>query len=170
VRLRALRDADGPALFAVFGDPEVMRYWDTPPMASLKEATALLAAIRAGYRERRFLQWGIEEEDPRRLIGTCTLFHLVPPHRRAEIGYALGRASWGKGLATDALRTLLTFAFDTLDLHRIEADVDPRNARSLRLLERQGFRREGLQRERYHVEGEVQDAVVLGLLRSEWRR
>jgi RimJ/RimL family protein N-acetyltransferase len=170
VELRALEDGDVPALFGIFGDPEVMRYWSTPPFASVKEALDLLAGIRAGFHDRRFFQWGVQEIATGELVGTCTLFYLIPAHRRAEIGYALARPRWGSGLGSDAVRTLVGFAFDTLGLHRLEADVDPRNARSLRLLERQGFRREGLLRDRYQVSGEIQDAVLLGLLRPEWIR
>jgi RimJ/RimL family protein N-acetyltransferase len=60
-------------------------------------------------------------------------------------------------------------AFETLDLHRLEADVDPENTASLRVLERNGFRREGHLRERYTQDGRWHDAVLLGLLRREWR-
>jgi RimJ/RimL family protein N-acetyltransferase len=71
---------------------------------------------------------------------------------------------------TEALTLLFDFAFETLDFHRLEADADPRNERSLRLLERLGFLREGYFRERYHVAGEIQDSVMLGLLRRDWRQ
>jgi RimJ/RimL family protein N-acetyltransferase len=63
----------------------------------------------------------------------------------------------------------LEFAFGRLGLHRVFADTDPRNAPSIRVLERLGFRREGLLREHYLVQDEPQDAVVYGLLRSEWK-
>ena len=92
-------------------------------------------------------EWGVARTDATgALIGTCTLLNLSRAHRRAEIGFALGRASWGQGLATEALERMTTFAFDVLDLHRLEADVDPRNERSLRMLGAQGFQREGLLR------------------------
>lgn len=168
VALRSLDDDDVPDLFAVFSDAEVMRYWSSPPLKSIADATALLKEIHEGYRGRHLFQWGISRATDGRVIGTCTLFHLDRRHRRGEIGFALGRRHWGKGLATEALRTLIVFAFERLDLHRLEADADPRNDRSLLLLERQGFQREGYLRERYHMEGEVQDAVLLGLLRSDW--
>ena len=87
-----------------------------------------------------------------------------------EVGFALGRSAWGHGLATGALEVLINFAFDALDLHRLEADVDPENESSLRVLERQGFRREGYLRERWHHLGEIRDTVFLGLLRREWSR
>ncbi len=101
-------------------------------------------------------------------VGTCTLASLTPDHGRGEVGYALGRAAWGRGYLAEALPALLGFAFDVLGLHRLEADVDPRNARSIRALERVGFVREGQQRERYHLAGEWQDALLYGLLRREW--
>ena len=69
---------------------------------------------------------------------------------------------------SEALATLLDFAFGTLKLRRLEADVDPRNENSLRILGRLGFRREGLLRERWNVNGEIQDSVFLGLLACEW--
>ena len=167
VRLVALTDMDAPALFSVFSDPEVMRYWLTPPMRDHTEAMEYLEKIHEGFRTKTLFQWGVNLDGA--IIGTCTLFQLDLTHRRGEIGYALARAFWGKGLASDALTALLEFAFTTLELHRIEADVDPRNAKSIHLLERLGFRREGFQRERYFVGGEIQDALLLGLLRPEWR-
>ena len=68
----------------------------------------------------------------------------------------------------EALRALLNFSFDHLNLHRIEADVDPRNVSSARTLERMGFQQEGYLRERWLVGGEIQDALFYGLLRREW--
>ncbi|MGH8430561.1 MAG: GNAT family N-acetyltransferase, partial [Solimonas sp.] len=63
---------------------------------------------------------------------------------------------------------LFDFAFGTPNLRRLEADVDPRNANSLRILGKLGFRREGLLRERWNVGGEIQDTVFLGLLARDW--
>jgi RimJ/RimL family protein N-acetyltransferase len=113
-------------------------------------------------------QWGITELTADHVIGTCTLANLSTEHRRAEVGFALAQSAWGHGYISEALTALLTFAFETLHLHRIEADVDPRNHRSIAVLERAGFRREGYLRERYHLGGEVQDALFYGLLRSEF--
>jgi RimJ/RimL family protein N-acetyltransferase len=74
----------------------------------------------------------------------------------------------GNGFAGEAFDLLIRFAFESLDLHPLEADVDPENERSLRLLVRQGFRREGYLRERWHHLSRVHDAVFLGLIRTEW--
>jgi len=169
VTLRWLRDEDAADVFAVFRDPQVMRYWSTPPLSDLAAAQALIREIHELFRLRTLFQWGISSQSNDAILGTCTLFHLDWAHRRAEVGFALGRRYWGQGFASDAVELLIGFAFDTLDLHRLEADVDPRNDRSLRLLERQGFQREGFLRERYQLNGEFPDAVFLGLLRREWK-
>lgn len=170
VELRWPTLEDAPALLQVFGDPEVMRYWSRAPFPDLETATQLVAEIHECFRTRKLFQWGIAARGEHELLGTCTLFHLDAANRRAEIGYALGRRSWGQGLAAEALGALIGFCFETLGLHRIEADIDPRNERSIRLVERQGFRREGTLRERYHVEGEIQDSAYFGLLAREWVR
>lgn len=167
--LRALAPRDAPALFAIFGDPAVCRYWSRPALPDLHAAAELQGEIARHFAARTLFQWGIAEQTTGAIVGTCTLAALSSEHRRAEVGFALGQAVWGRGYIAEALPTLLGFAFAVLDLHRLEADVDPRNARSIRALERVGFTREGYLRERYFLHAEVQDAIVYGLLRREWR-
>jgi len=169
VSLRALHASDVEALFEIFGDPEITRYWSRSPLSSLRAAEEFLDEIHAGFEARRLFQWGIELGATGEVVGTCTLFNWDREHLRCELGFALGRKWWGQGIGFHAVSTVLRFAFEALEVHRVEADADPRNERSLRLLERCGFKREGVLRERYFVNGEVQDAVVLGLLRAEWR-
>ncbi|MDQ3070043.1 MAG: GNAT family N-acetyltransferase [Acidobacteriota bacterium] len=170
VRLRPLRDDDVPALFEIFGDPDAMRYWSAPPLADMDGARALLEDIRRHFAARTLFQWGIALRADDRVIGTVTIFQIDNDHRRAEIGFALGRAQWGNGYASSAVTALIRFAFETLDLHRIEADPDPQNAASISVLVKQGFKREGFLRERYWLNGEPQDAEYYGLLRREWRK
>ena len=169
VALRWLTEADTDALFGIFSNPTVMRYWSTLPMSDIAQAKKLVADIREGFRSRRLFQWGIVRLEDDRLIGTCTLFAINESQGRAEVGYALGHEHWGHGYMKEALTALLDFAFGKLGMRRLEADIDPRNAGSLHAVERLGFRREGVLRERWKVNGELQDSVVLGLLRHEWR-
>lgn len=166
VILRPLTAADAVALFAIFSQPDVMRYWSSPPLQNRQEAEDMLAQIQAALTLRLFCQWGIARREDQLLIGTCTLYHFDEQNRRAEIGFALGSEHWGRGYMREALTALLERAFGDWNLHRIEADVDPRNAASL---ERLGFQREGYLRERWLVGGESQDSVILGLLRREWQ-
>ena len=169
LRLRPLEDADAPALFAIFADPEAMRYWARPAMTDTAEVEALLREIRSYAEKETLFQWGIARRDDDLVIGTCTLFRINREHRRGEVGYIVRRELWGGGVATEAMTALLDHAFGTMTLHRIEADIDPRNASSIRLVERLGFRKEGHLRERFFVAGEIQDSVIYGLLAPEWR-
>jgi ribosomal-protein-alanine N-acetyltransferase len=168
LRLRPLVDSDVDDVFGIFGDPEVMRYWSFPAFRARSQAEQFMATIRQAFAARTSVLWGIVRREDDVLLGTCRLFHFESEHRRAEIGFALRRGDWGRGLASEAVAAVLDFAFGPLDLIRIEADADPRNERSIRLLERLGFRREGLLRNRYIVAGEVQDTLFLGLLREDW--
>jgi RimJ/RimL family protein N-acetyltransferase len=77
-------------------------------------------------------------------------------------------ALWGRGLATEAARAILTFGFEAMELHRVEAMVDPENLASLRVLEKLGFVREGRTREDYRFEDQFRDTVRLGLLRLDF--
>jgi RimJ/RimL family protein N-acetyltransferase len=168
--LRWISEEEVDDLFTIFSNPDVMRYWSTPPLGDRNAASQLLKEIHEGFRSRSLLKWGVALRLDDTLVGTTTLYNLDFNNRRAEMGYALGRAHWGNGYMQEALRSLLTYAFEVLDLHRIEADVDPRNAASIRTLERLGFQREGYLRERWQVNGEIQDALFYGLLRPDWTK
>jgi RimJ/RimL family protein N-acetyltransferase len=170
VALRWVTEADVDPLYGIFSDPAVMRYWSTPPMSDISQARMLVADIHDGFRSRRLFQWGVARLDDDRIVGTCTLFAINGPQGRAEIGYALGSEYWGRGYMNEALTALVEFAFGQLAMRRLEADVDPRNAASIRAVERLGFRREGLLRERWKVADELQDSMVLGLLSREWQK
>lgn len=168
--LRWISAADVDDLFSIFSNGEVMRYWSTPPLADRDAANELLAEIHEGFQRQTMLKWGVALHADNKLVGTTTLYNLDFDNRRCELGYALGRAHWGNGYMQEALNATLDFAFGVLDMRRIEADVDPRNAASIRMLERLGFQREGFLRERWQVNGEIQDALFYGLLRPEWNR
>jgi len=166
--LRMIRPDDAPDLFAIFGDPEVMRYWSTPALEDPQAARDLAREIQQYFDRRGLFQWGLVRPGNDRVIGTVTLSNLDVQNRRAELGYALARSEWGNGVMSEVLPVPVRFGFETLDLHRIEADVDPRNPASFRLLERLGFKKEGYRRESYILNGEIQDAMLYGLLKREF--
>ena len=166
VQLRPYRDDDADALYAIYSDPQVMRYWSYPPWTERAQADDYLQRDRESVGAA-MIAWAIARPDDDRLIGTATLLGIDRAQGRAEIGYALAAAQWRHGYAQEALRLALMHAFDSLQLRRIEADTDPRNAASFRLLERIGFIREGLLRERWLVAGELQDTALYGLLRGD---
>ena len=168
VVLRWVSESDIDSLYEIFSDPQVARYWSGPPYTTREDAVKLQREIVTGNENDTMYKWGLALRDSDLLIGTTTLFHLNLDNGRAEVGYAMGRAHWGKGYMNEALQALLTHAFEVMELRRLEADVDPRNTASIRTLERLGFQKEGYLRERWHVNGEIQDAIFYGLLRREW--
>lgn len=170
LRLRALQPGDEDALFALFSHPQVMRHWSTPPWTDRAAATAMVAVDRQAGPDADWLRLGLVAADAPDgpVIGTCTLFDIDRGSRRAEIGYALAPSAWGRGLMHEALTALLQHGFDTLDLNRVEADIDPANTSSARALQRLGFQAEGLLRERWIVAGQVSDSALYGLLRRDW--
>jgi len=167
--LDELAQDDRPALFGIFRDETTMRYWSGPPWVNEAPAAELLRRDREERGRGEALRWAIRLADSRALAGTATLFRFSAQNRRAETGYVLARAHWGRGLMREALAAILAHAFGPMGLERIEADTDPRNAASLALLERLGFAREGYARRRWLVAGEWCDSVLLGLLAGELR-
>jgi len=170
LRLRAYRKGDTDAIFSLYSDPRVMRYWSFPPWTERSQAEAYLKRALGEMAEGRVLPWALATRADDRLVGTVTLFALDAVQGRAEVGYSLDPKLQGQGLASEALRLALAHAFDVLRLRRVEADVDPRNVPSCRLLERLGFRLEGLLRARWRVAGEICDSAMYGLLAPEFVR
>lgn len=168
LRLRPLHEADIPAHFAVFSDPEVARYWSREPWTDIAQAEESMKAIMAAREDGSEARFGIELRSTGELIGNVGMHHFFEQNRRCEIGYALGSRHWGQGIATEALRAAIRYGFDALNLNRLEADIDPRNAASARVLEKLGFRKEGYMPERWIVFGEFADTINYGLLKRYW--
>ena len=167
--LRPFDDADVNALFALHSSGHVLRYWDAPPWIERERAERFIAGCREMAEEGNGARPAIERVFDGAFIGWCGLTRWNPDYRSASMGYCLDDAAWGHGYATEAGRALLQWAFDTLDLNRVQAETDTRNAASARVLEKLGFVREGTLREDCVVNGEVSDSWVYGLIRREWR-
>jgi RimJ/RimL family protein N-acetyltransferase len=167
LHLRWLAEGDAAAQFAIFSDPEVMRFINDP-WTRMAQAEEAIAEVLAGYADGSRLTFGVVLRETGQFIGNVNLHRFFDMNRRCEIGYALSSAWQGRGYATEALAALLDYAFRTLDQNRIEADIDPRNTASARILARLGFREEGRMRERWIVRGEKQDSAFYGLLKRDW--
>jgi [ribosomal protein S5]-alanine N-acetyltransferase len=169
LQLRPFTNADADALFAPHSSAYVLRYWDAPPWTERARAERFIAACGRMAEEGSGARLAMDRVSDKAFIGWCQLTRWNPDHRSASTGYCLDDAAWGHGYATEAGRALLQWAFDTLDLNRVQAETDTRNAASARVLERLGFVREGTLREDCPVNGEVSDSWVYGLIRRQWR-
>ncbi|THC43945.1 GNAT family N-acetyltransferase [Massilia sp. Mn16-1_5] len=168
LRLRPLAADDGPALYSIFSDEEVVRYWSRSAWTDMAQADEMLAAAMRDYADGSGLRYGIVLSATEELIGVASLFAFNRDNRRCEIGYVLGSRHWGQGYASEALVPVLDHAFGPLGMNRIEADIDPQNIASGRVLEKLAFRREGYMPERWFVHGEYADTAFYGLLRRYW--
>jgi RimJ/RimL family protein N-acetyltransferase len=167
--LRPFAQADAQALFALQSNARVLRYWDAPPWKERARAERFIAACAQMAQEGTGARLAIERAADRAFIGWCCLVQWNPDHRSARMGYCLDEPAWGQGFATEAAAALLHWAFDSLDLNRVQAETDTRNTASSRVLEKLGFVREGMLREDCIVNGEVSDSWVYGLLRRDWQ-
>ena len=168
LRLRPFDDADADVLFAMHSSAHVLRFWDAPPWSDRSRAARFITACRQMAEEGTGTRLAVDRISDGAFLGWCSLTRWSPDHRSAAMGYCFEDAAWGHGYATEAARALLQWAFDTLELNRVQAETDTRNAASARVLEKLGFVREGMLREDCVVNGEVSDSWVYGLIRRDW--
>ena len=165
--LRAIIPADAADVFVFRSDAEVQKY-NADPLTDVAEAFALIDQFSSWYTAQQAIIWGITFHNENKVLGLCSIHHWNRRHHRAEIGYDLARRDRGQGIATEAVRAVLRFGFEQMQLHRIEAYTILDNFASVRLLEKLGFQREGVRRE-YSLEddGIYHSSGVFGLLRRE---
>lgn len=167
--LREIVRDDADDVYLLRSDADVQRY-NSRPMRSVIEAQALISTMQHWYRSVQAVQWGITIGDDNRVVGICGLHDWKPNHQRAMIGYDLAREHWGQGFASEAIREVLQLGFEQLSLHQIQAETIVENVRSVRLLERLGFTREGVRREHsLEDDGEYHGTAMYGLLRADYR-
>lgn len=167
--LRELTLADAPAANAYESDPEVVRY-QTHGVRSLAESEDYIRRVLAEQAKepRRLFDLAIERIEDKRYIGRVGL-SVGSDGKQAALWYVIDRRAWGYGFASEAARALCTYGFDVLGLHRIWLDTDPRNASSVALAERLGFRKEAHHVENAFVKGQWTDSLIFAVLAREWR-
>ncbi|MGP6171620.1 GNAT family N-acetyltransferase [Microbacterium sp. A196] len=168
LRLRPFTDADADDLFALQSNAEVLRYWDSAPWVERASVTRFMVGCHKMAEEGSGARIVIERLSDHVFLGWCTFNSWNSDFRSASLGYCLTEAAWGHGYATEAAHALLEWAFETLDLNRVQSETDTRNSASARVLEKLGFIREGTLREDCIVNGDVSDSWVYGLLRNDW--
>lgn len=168
LELRLVGYRDLHALLKIHRVEEVNRYLPFTTWQDMSDAEQWYAKVRQRHRDGEALQWVICDRAGGQVYGSCVCFGYEPPHQRLEIGYCLGIDHRGRGFAKEAVTRLLGYAFEELDMRRIDARVDPRNNASNALLAALGFTLEGCQRQRQLLKGELVDTNLWGLLRAEW--
>lgn len=164
LRLSPLRSSDAPALFAILGDAEAMRFWDRPAVARTAIAAEIVASQLAAMEDGHFLYWTVWRDGD--AIGSVDLSALDFTHLRGEIGFLFRRDQWGQGYGREAMRAVIDHAFGQLKLQRLEARVHAANASAKKLIRLLGFAPEGRLSGYVLRDGSRHDVDVFGLLSS----
>ena len=149
---------------------DVMKFMDVTRTKSVNDAKRLIRNVREDYKNEKGVSWAIIEKNLKSFIGYAGFWRMQPQHCRGEIGYALKPEYWGKGFMTEALKTIIDFGFHKMNLHSIEANVNPKNQKSKKLLKSLGFRKEAYFRENYLFEGKFLDSEIYSLLKKDLSR
>ena len=163
LRLEPLIASDADHLFPIMGDPEVMAYWDVPEVDDPDLVATIVQGQVAAMADGRALHWAMRTLSTGEFLGSCDLSEIDRRHRRAEVGFMLGREAWGQGYALEALRTVIAFAASH-GVRKLTARTHLGNRRSEALLQKLGFREEGLLRGHILKDGERRDCRAFGLL------
>ena len=141
--LRSMLAGDKDGLFAIYGDPEVMRFASDETFPNPETVDKMLSSVRRLFREQISMEWGIERCADQRLIGTCGLHSFNLTNNSAEVGCMLARSAWGQGYMQESLDKVMQFAVCDRNITLLQADIDPLNHRSIRLFSKLGFVHQG---------------------------
>ena len=168
VRLRPWRADDAPATAAWGTDQEILRWTEVPPGYDEAAALAYAEQVERSRRDGQMIAFAIADAGTDRLIGSCDLRRPDPEDAAlGEIGYLLSADARGRGYAARAVDLLVRWAFESLGMERIQALAHPDNPRSHAVLERVGFRREGLLRGYRAGDRGRENRIMFALLRGE---
>ena len=142
--LREILPEDAKAIYAIFSNEEVTKYYGLKTFEQLKQAEDLIAAFASNFQNNRGIRWGIERKGIQGLIGTIGFNLWSPAHKKAEIGYDIHPDYWRAGYASEAVGEIVDYGFQEMELTRIGAIVFLENEGSNQLLLKQGFEKEGI--------------------------
>jgi len=164
--LRKMILTDAPQLFELRTGEETMKFIDKDKIASVQVAQDMIQNMDFQMQNNAAVMWGITLPGSAPIIGTIGFWRIVKDHHRAEIGYMLRPEYWNKGYVSEAMNAVINYGFQKMKLHTIEANINPHNLASRRVLEKQGFQQEGFYRENYYFNGKYLDTAVFSLLKS----
>ena len=164
---RQLRKDDASYILSIRTDKKVSRYIDTVAPQTIKDSEKRISRIQTTFNEQKGITWAIVDKITNTLIGDFGIWRLDKDNSRGEIGYVLDPRYWGKGYMKETITTLVHYAFNDLNLHSLEANVNPDNKNSKQLLLNVGFKQEAYFRENYLFDGRFLDSEIYCLLKSD---
>ncbi|MBB6218003.1 ribosomal-protein-alanine N-acetyltransferase [Anaerosolibacter carboniphilus] len=167
--LRKITSEDAKVLLNYWSDEDVIRYMNIESLTKIEFIHEMIDLLNNLYDNRQAIRWGIINKENNHLIGTCGYNSgLDENEHTGEIGYEIGKEYWGKGFMQEALKSVIDYGFQTMDLNRIEALVMLENIASIELLKKLGFKEEGVLREHGFYKNSFWDEYCFSLLKREW--
>ncbi|MCR8842461.1 GNAT family N-acetyltransferase [Paenibacillus sp. SC116] len=167
LHLRKMKESDSSSLFTIWSDPDVTQFMNVTSFTNEDQAKDMIKLLDELSKDNKAIRLSIIEMESNEIIGSCGFNYLDFEHAKAEIGYDMAKAYWGKGYASEAVRSLLDYGFSTLNLNRIEAKVELENVSSIKLLQKLNFTLEGTLRQYERVNGRFNDLHMYSKLISD---
>ncbi len=153
-------------LFEILSDEETMEFYDIWPDKDKERTMQGILNCKKRFEEGRGLRWGITLNSSNKLIGSIGFF-WDPKRHCANLGYDLNKAYWGKGIMTEAIKAVLKYAFEVEKVHRVEAQTDPKNFASQKVLLKNGFVKEGELRDKMFFKDRYNTVVSFSKLLTD---
>ena len=151
-------------------DPEVTRFLTWPPHESPEVTRALLALwAKEAAENPSCYQWAVELKELGRVIGSLSVVHADGETESVELGYCIGKAWWGRGLMTEAVRAVCAYLFEEVGVRRVTARHDVENPASGAVMRKAGMTKEGVLRQSGRNNRGIVDMAVYSILRDEWK-
>ena len=168
--LRRITENDVNEVMELRGNPETMKFVPRPLVTNSEQALAHITMIEDKIVNNIGINWGITVKGNPKLIGIIGHYKIQPENYRSEIGYMILPQYNGQGFVTEAVKALLIYGFDDLQMHSIEAVIDPENYASERVLQKSGFVKEAHFIENEYYDGKFYDSVIYSLLKRNFKR
>ncbi len=165
--LRKMKESDAPSLFSIWSDPDVTKFMNVSNFTNENQANEMIKLLDRLAQSNEAIRFSIIELESTTIIGSCGYNSLDFENAKAEIGYDIAKACWGQGYASEAIYSLVEYAFTKLAFNRIEAKVHPENVNSIKVLQKLNFTFEGTLRQTERVNGQFHDLNIYSKLRTD---
>ena len=166
--LTQMKPSHATDILHIYGEKKLAEFENIKILTSEKEALDFIHRFQVRFNEKKGIRWAISIKGEKQIIGTIGFKGFIPLHK-AFVGYEIHPDFEGKGYATEAVATAVDYAFGSLDLQRVEAEVMPGNMASEKVLIKNGFKKEGLLERSMYWEGKFFDINLFALLQSDYR-
>jgi ribosomal-protein-alanine N-acetyltransferase len=168
--LRRVVVTDVPEIKALRGNPETMKFIPRPLVTTDEQALEHFKMIDEKIENNTGINWAITVKGNPKLIGIIGHYRIQPENHRCEIGYMILPEYNGQGITTEAIKAVLEYGFEDLNMHSIEAVIDPDNVASERVLQKNGFVKEAHILENELWDGKFWDTVIYSILKRNFKR